>query len=237
MDQRDSHIDPDTLAAYAMDALPAGDVAEAGRHLTQCADCQHELAALRAAAALIPYGLATAEPPPELRERILERARQSRDVEIARPLRTEMETRGRRFSWWPRLAPALATVGLIIAFLVGRGWPGGQRPDIAGRPDVRTATLSGQAAGTFVVTPGGREARLSVTGLPPLGGDHVYQLWFLGGAAPISGGTFSVDQDGRASIALSGIAWSPTYTGVAITPEPRGGLPAPSGTIVAHGSF
>lgn len=236
MDQRDSHIDNDTLAAYAMDALQTGEVAELAVHLAHCSDCQRELATLRAASALIPYGLPAADPPPALRERILDRARQSRRVESARTVRAKMTSPRRHFSWWPRLAPVLAALGVIVVFLLWRSWPG-TPPDIARRPDARSATLSGQAAGMFVVTPSGREARLSVSGLPPLGEERVYQLWLLGGTAPVSAGTFTADQKGRATVELAGIAWSPTYTGVAITPEPRGGLPAPSGTIVAHGSF
>ena len=76
--------------------------------------------------------------------------------------------------------------------------------------------------------------RVMVTGLPPLEPDTVYQLWLLGRDAPISAGTFPASANGSGELEINGLAWSPEYTGIAITIEPVGGNPAPTSDIVAQ---
>ena len=74
MNDLDRHIDPDTLAAYAVDALSRDEVVEIGVHLQRCEHCQREVAGLRAVVELLPYGLTPAEPPAGLRDRVLSAA-------------------------------------------------------------------------------------------------------------------------------------------------------------------
>lgn len=238
MYDRHQHIDPDTLAAYAADALAQDEVMELGVHLRACADCQRELDSLREAFAAIPYGLPLTEPPAALRERVVGQARAARLPQPARPTVAAPTTQTRRrFAWWPRLAPALAAAAIVLAFVLGRNWPAAREPNIISQPDARVVTLTGTGRGTFVVTVAGQRAQLTIDRLPPLAQGKVYQLWLLGGDAPISAGTFVVDQNGRGQFTLNGLAWSPGYSGVAITPEPSGGRPAPSGQIVAQAGF
>ena len=234
---RTPHVDLDTLAAYAANALERDEIVEVGTHLQNCAQCQRELADLRSALNLLPYGLPTAEPPAELRERILERARagsagSTRVAAIAPAAGPRLQ-----LPWWRRFAPALIALGLILGYLLGRFVPSSTSGELARQPNARTITLAGQGSGAFVVAPDARRVHLSLAQLPPLGQGRVYQLWMLGPEAPVSVGTFEVDANGRAELDFSGLAWSPNYTGVAITPEPQGGLPTPSGQIVAQGGF
>ena len=79
--------------------------------------------------------------------------------------------------------------------------------------------------------------RLLVEGLPQVDEDPVYQLWLLGGSAPVSAGVFKVDAAGGAELEIRGFAWSSGYNGVAITAEPRGGSPGPTTDIIAKGGF
>jgi len=233
MDVREQHLDNDSLAAYAIESLPPNEMAIAAAHLEGCARCRQELADLRETAALLPYGLAMADPPADLRERIVARARESR--RRSEPA-TPSQRAPRRF-WRPAwVTPAVAIMALLAGFWLGRAWPGGA-PDPARAPGARTIALSGQATGSCIVAPESGQMQLVIIGLPPLAGDQVYQLWLMGQDAPISAGTFTIDQAGRAEVEMTGVAWSPTYTGIAITPEPRGGLPAPSGPIVVQGNF
>ena len=66
----------------------------------------------------------------------------------------------------------------------------------------------------------------------PLGRD--YQVWFLVGERATSGGCFNV-RDGRAVVSMAERV-PPGVTGVAVTVEPRGGSPRPTGDaiLVAH---
>ena len=138
--------DPHTLAgAYALDALASADRAAFERHLAACDGCRQEVDGLLAAAARL--GQAAAAPPPQrLREQVLSKAAQTRQLpplpgrrEPAHPARREDSAQdlgwrglasrglssraagGRGLGWTavPRLAVAGAGLCLLIALGVG----------------------------------------------------------------------------------------------------------------------
>lgn len=85
--------------------------------------------------------------------------------------------------------------------------------------------------------PAARKGYLWVRNLPPEAQDKDYQLWALAGKTPMSAGVFSVDQDGTALVPLDTLTLPPEPIGAfAITLEPAGGLPAPTGAILLMGS-
>jgi anti-sigma-K factor RskA len=100
-------------------------------------------------------------------------------------------------------------------------------------PATRVVDLLGQgtesaASGRLLwnETAGGH---LMVAGLRPAPAGKVYEAWTIAGAAPKPAGLFTVDQGGRALHRV------PAETGVkvfAVTLEPEGGVPAPTGPIV-----
>jgi anti-sigma-K factor RskA len=51
----------------------------------------------------------------------------------------------------------------------------------------------------------------------------------------MSAGVFDVDAEGRAELEVSDMPVDVPIAGLAVTLEPRGGLPAPSGKILLHG--
>src|SRR5919199_2492793 len=212
------HIDLDTLVMHALDTLPRDQGVAVGQHLAVCVHCRGELASLRETAALLPYSLPTADVPPELRDRVLANV-QASDASPARetqePTRTTRIGATRR--WLPRLAPVLAAALLVVGFLLGRAWPSGTTTDLAKRPDARTAALAGPGRGTFIVAPRDGRIHLSVSGMPAPGNNRVYQIWLMGGPAPVSVGTFTVDGSGHGELEINGLAWANTYSAVGIT--------------------
>ena len=67
-------------------------------------------------------------------------------------------------------------------------------------------------------------------GLPAAPAGKAYQLWAIaGGNAPVSAGVFTVDASGVGSLAVRPLPGVTTVSGFAVTLEPAGGLPAPSG--------
>jgi anti-sigma-K factor RskA len=72
--------------------------------------------------------------------------------------------------------------------------------------------------------------------LPPAPNGLAYQLWFLGGGAPVPGGTFNSDPDGHGLATLDGPPEGLAWTGAAITVEPAGGSPQPTSPIVLSGA-
>lgn len=232
MNDIQTHIDSDTLAAYAADALTSEEVVAIGGHLQTCAHCQQELASLRATVGLLPYGLVEAEPPADLRARIIDAAKTGRPL----PARESMPAARERlagWSWLRRFAPALMALTFVIGLLLGRTLPAA--PGTQTQPEGQVVTLSGQASGsgTVLVANDHSYVRLTISGLPQPAPGQVYQLWLLGRSAPISAGTFSAKADGSGTFELNGLAWSPEYNGIAITIEPIGGNPAPTSDIVA----
>jgi len=71
---------------------------------------------------------------------------------------------------------------------------------------------------------------LAVHGLAPEPAGRDYQVWFLVGDRPRSGGCFHVE-DGRAELAMQQSV-PPGVTAVAITVEPKGGSPRPTGDAI-----
>jgi anti-sigma-K factor RskA len=71
---------------------------------------------------------------------------------------------------------------------------------------------------------------LLVAGLPAAPSGKVYELWTISGGTPRAAGLFTVDASGRATHPVA-----PTRVPVdvfAVTLEPEGGVPAPTGPIV-----
>lgn len=231
-----NHPDHDTLATHALEALPNHDAIEVGQHLAGCVQCRRELDDLHIATDLIPYGLVLVDPPADLRERILTRAERSLDLPQAftnpQPIVPPQRKRGYAHLWRPLALAAM----LVLAFMLGRFIPFQQNTRLTNQPGAQVATLAGHGNGSFIVVPSINHAQLTVEGLPVLLPNQVYQLWLLGGSAPISSGTFTVDNTGRGQIDIRGLAWSSTYQGIAITAEPSGGSPAPTSDIIMKGT-
>jgi anti-sigma-K factor RskA len=74
------------------------------------------------------------------------------------------------------------------------------------------------------------------TGLPAPPAGKAYQLWAIaGGNAPVSAGVFTVDASGTGSLAVRPLPGVSTVSAFAVTLEPAGGLPAPSGAMYLLG--
>jgi anti-sigma-K factor RskA len=72
-------------------------------------------------------------------------------------------------------------------------------------------------------------------GLPPLPAGRVYQLWVIVNAKPISVGVFEPDATGRVHAVMDTPPISVMPRTVAVTLEPTGGLPQPSGAVYLAG--
>jgi anti-sigma-K factor RskA len=74
------------------------------------------------------------------------------------------------------------------------------------------------------------------TGLPAAPEGKTYQLWaIVGSNAPVSAGVFSVDTTGAGNLSVRPLPGVTTVNAFAVTLEPAGGLPAPSGEMFLLG--
>lgn len=106
-----------------------------------------------------------------------------------------------------------------------------------GMKPVLLAGLEGapDAEGRTFVDPAARRAVFVATNLPQPEEGKTYQLWFIGAGGPVSAGVFEVDAAGRGSLEVNGIAPVEEIAAWAVTIEPDGGLPKPSGPAVLKG--
>jgi anti-sigma-K factor RskA len=83
-----------------------------------------------------------------------------------------------------------------------------------------------EAGGVFVVS-----------GLPAVPSGKTYQLWAIAAGKPVSGGIFDVDPDGRGTFRVRPIPGVEKVELFAVTLEPAGGLPQPSGDMYLSGKL
>lgn len=77
---------------------------------------------------------------------------------------------------------------------------------------------------------------LTATRLPDLPRGRTYQLWVLTDGAPVSAGLLAPDAEGRVTAMFDTPVSLPAPKGMAISIEPDGGVPAPTGPIVLMGT-
>lgn len=92
------------------------------------------------------------------------------------------------------------------------------------------------AVARVVWNPGTREAVLLAAGLQPAPEGKVYEAWVIAGGAPVPAGTFQVDASGKAVLRLPTVDETRTVKTFAVTIEPAGGTPAPTGPMVLAGA-
>lgn len=218
---------------YALDALPGEERAFFERHLAGCDACRREVAEYADTAALL--GAAAWERPPAgMRERVLDTAARTRQLP---PLLTESPaTLADRLQ--PLLAPAAAFLAAVAVGLGGlsvilwqqRGLSEEEIAALMATGQVIELTAPEGAAARFVYSPERDEGLLVVHGLAPLEADQDYQAWLFHDGSPEPAGVFDVGDDGMAVLRVQAPVRGAEV--VAVTVEPTGGLPAPSGDVL-----
>jgi anti-sigma-K factor RskA len=224
----------DLTSAYALDALDADEAREFEEHMRHCAQCQSELADLQEVTAVLAYAAPPATAAPALRGRILEQARAERSNVI--PFARAQAQPRRRMTWILGAAAAAAA-----AVAIGLGiWAATLHSDlnaeraahsrlaqalaIAASPGSTHVDLTG-ANGSLAVAPSGR----GVLVIPDLGkapAGKTYEAWVIRGSKPSPAGLFR----GGGSTVVPLSRRVPPGSVVAVTVEPKGGMPMPTTT-------
>lgn len=115
-----------------------------------------------------------------------------------------------------------------------------QELQVLAAPGVQSVVLAGLgpspgAKGHTYVNPDSRDALFYAFDLPRLPQDKTYQLWFIAGGKPVSAGVFSVDAKGVGRLRVDQVADVRQIQAWAVTIEPRGGVPQPTGAMVLKG--
>lgn len=243
------------LVALAALGPPSGeDGAEYARLLEEgCAECERLLPALRLAATALAVSAPPIEPRPGLRNEILS------SLGPSRPAARRSAGAGWAF------AAAAALLFAVVLYDDARlrrereelrasnselaGQVASSRAELSRRDlrarvmesdDVRILFLGGQgpqpkARGRVFWSEGAKRGVLVAGSLAPLPPDRQYQLWVFVDGKPVDAGVFDADAAGRALFESRDLAAVRAAENFAVTVEPRGGVPAPTGPIVLIG--
>jgi anti-sigma-K factor RskA len=245
---------------YALGALDGEELTEFEAHLaTGCATCAERLRETREALAVMPRALPPVPPSPALRARILQRI--DAEPRVARPSVAPRPERRRgvalRWAGWAGLAAAAALLVVVntqlsrtreemrhlqdrVATLQGELAERERMLGFLSDPDVRYVSLAGlkpspEANAWLLWNPTTREGLLLARGLPAPPAGHAYELWALAGTQPVPAGVFGVDTAGRGLLRLPALPPDRAFDAFAVTLEPAGGVPAPTGPMHLHG--
>jgi len=258
-----SHEEFDTqVAAYVLGALDGEDLAAFEAHLARgCAACERALRESGEALAALAAGLPPASPPPHVREALLGRLRATAPVPGRALRRTWLRWSAVAAAamvvggflagsyvaarYEARLGQIARETSALRDQLRKQEAALRERVALEERmlallrdPATRVVALRGAGPGreahgrvVWHATAGGY---LVVANLPPAPEGKAYELWTIAGGKPSPAGVFQVGASGEASHPVA-----PTGGPVdvfAVTIEPAGGVPAPTGPIVLASS-
>jgi anti-sigma-K factor RskA len=229
-------------SAYALDALEEPDRTRLEAHLLECEECAAEVRSWADVTAVLAYAAPPVEVPPEVRARVVQSvsgtASQDTTAQViqgrfSRPSTTKIPAP--LGPWLLAAASLLLAVGLGVYSLQLRRLASETgtvvvvlaasdlvRVDLAGQvvaPQASARAFWSQAQGLV----------FTASNLPPLPSGRTYQLWIISGETPVGAGLLKPGQDGRAHAVFSPPAGISRAAAMAVTSEPDGGVPAPTG--------
>jgi len=109
-------------------------------------------------------------------------------------------------------------------------------------PDVRVTMLAGTpkspgSSGKMIWDPKEKRALFYASHLPAAPSGKTYQLWIIAQNKPVDAGVFSVDQNGNGFLKIDLLSEADKAQKFAVTLEPAGGVPQPTGEMHLLGSL
>jgi anti-sigma-K factor RskA len=261
IDDRDHRPFREAAALYAADALTADERAALEAHARTCQECARELRSFDAVTLALALAVPQIDPPPGLRERVVNPSRTPRDATGFAPT----VHRAPRWSagWLSAAALLVATLGLVrytsslktqIAVLqqelretIARLERGERqlaaatqaangaeiRMAVLMAPDVARVDLAGQPAAPRAAGRAfwsrSRGLVFAASALPPLPAGRTYQFWVVTSDRAISAGLVEPDPRGSVTTFFATPPDIPVPIAMALSIEPAGGVPAPTG--------
>jgi anti-sigma-K factor RskA len=212
-------------AAYALGALARHERVAFEAHLLDCEECDEEVRSF----AFVATALAASSPPMTPDRRLRERA-----VEVQ--IRPAPPAPRRVIVPWLLAAASLAVaIGLGGQLLsVRRNAAEGRAVVVVlGADDLVRVDMAGQPvaprASARAFWSRSRGLIVTASRLPPLPAGRTYQLWIIVGQTPVGAGLLKPDTDGTVQAVLHAPGDLAKPAAFAVTLEPDGGVPAPTG--------
>jgi anti-sigma-K factor RskA len=249
--------------AYVLGVLEDEERRAFEAHVSACEDCASEVRAFERVSAALGLGVAQRTPPPELRDRVLAAVGGARPaggasrtpawsvwLPVAAMLlltlamgihaaRLQVRVEGLE----ARLNTALMRAATAEQLVADSRRVAGELQSAMGvlaAPDLARIDLAGQpaapSASARALWSRARGMVFTASNLPPLPEGRVYQVWVVAGPAPISAGLLMPDASGGGMVYFNTPPDIPAPRAVAVTLEPAGGLPAPTGAFYLMGA-
>jgi anti-sigma-K factor RskA len=243
-------------ASYALGALEADERSRFEAHLRGgCRECETTLIEYGESLATLAAELPPALPSPRVKAALIAR------IDAEAPSARERERPSHRWALWRwTVAGALATAAASVVYLGLRvstlDRELAQRTEelvrlraqvarqqeflaILGSPETQLTSLAGlkpspTARGRMWWLPG-TGGYFAANGLPATPSGTTYQLWAIAAGKPVSAGIFDVDPKGSATAQVKPLPLVDKVEMFAVTLEPAGGLPQPSGEMYLAG--
>jgi anti-sigma-K factor RskA len=226
--QRTHNDHREQAAAFALGALAGDDRLDFESHVLQCAECADDLRSCSEVATALAFATTPLEPSADIRRRTLEALRTVSPV-IKTPRRSI-------FVPWLAAAASLAIATAFGAYTIAQRHNASeaqsfvvvmtaddlQRVDLAGQP-----AAPGAAARAFWSRSHG--LIFTASKLPPLPSGRTYQVWIIAGQTPIGAGLVKPAIDGSVRAYFDAPPGLVRAAAFAVTIEPDGGMPAPTG--------
>lgn len=243
------------IPAYVLDAVDASERARVEQHVPQCTACAGVVAFYQQVSESLALAVSPVEPPPDLKPRVLAAAL-PKVTPQADPAPSFIARVGNGLSGVLR-SPAFSAVALLLIialgawdlslenqisqqaasnakmfadlsrqreFMVAMAYANGQPKELWG------TQVASRAVGRLYGSANETTLALVALDMPVLPAGKVYQIWLLDSNGDrTSGGTFTVDDQGRGWLIIRVPKPLGNYQGVGITMEPEGGSPAPTG--------
>ncbi len=242
---------------HAMGALDGEDLLAFQAHLqTNCAECQAVLSQTESLLSAMPASLPVILPPAQLKEVLMQKIEDPLAVPTPVAAKTSpllvpifagvsLIATGlvlwvTQPVWLP--APAASPGALPAAASVAVPAPPAAPLHDAGMlellkdPEVKIIEFKDPVTGEKILAklywnPNACGGCLTVEGLSKTEAGKVYEFWAITGSTPVPGGTFTVDENGKAHLDIRPMGEIKNFDKFAVTIEPEGGAPLPTGPM------
>ena len=225
----------DLLPAYVLDALTDEETSQVVEHLAGCQICQAELARLQQVADDLPLALVQITPPPRVKDNLMHTIH----VSQLKAAPSMQPTAWQKLAGFFRKPLPVLGVALIVLMALGNLllWRQLNLASHQTGTSMRVIALANTqkapgAVGTLIMDQQGDYGALVVDNLAMLTSKQQYQVWLIKDSERVSGGVFSVNPDGYASLEVLAPLPLARYDSIGITIEPFGGSPGPTGAKV-----
>ena len=228
-----------------------------------CPRCAGELAAFTEAQAAIPFALPAQEPSPMAKARLMAAVR--KDASASPPSGMTVGVWGKAGLAAAAAAIIMAVLALTLTSRRYESQTRELRAQVRSQQEelvrlqqqfrrTRDTILLVRSPGSRVIDLQGQEGlasaaarvfwdvrrgtwRLYADNLPPAGEGKTYQLWLVTAKEKISAGVFDPEKDEEASGTVTVPPDAGAVVAAAVTPEPAGGSPQPTGSILLLGKI